>query len=65
MKKNIMSIIAAAAVIASDSTLCANAVYTERMTSSDHTEYLKIDFMSDENQDFYIHSRTCCCIKRI
>lgn len=56
MKKKIMSIIAAAAVIACGSPLCANAVYTERMTSTDHTDYLKIDFMSDGNQDFYIHT---------
>ena len=56
MKKKIMSIIAAAAAIASGSPLCTNAVYTERMTPTDHTDYLKIDFMSDENQDFYIRT---------
>ena len=56
MKKKIMSIIAAIAVMASGSPLCANAVYTESMTKTDHTDYLKIDFMSDENQDFYIRT---------
>ena len=56
MNKKLMSVIAAAAVIVSGSPLCANAIYTERMTPIDHTDYLKIDFMSDENKAFYIYT---------
>ena len=56
MKKKIMSIIAAAAVIASGSPLCANASYTVVLTKQDHTDYTKLDYMSTETKDYYIYT---------
>ena len=56
MKKRIMSIIAAATVMTCVSPLCATAIYTERMTKQDHTDYMRVDYLSDEKKDIYIYN---------
>ena len=56
-KKTLLSIfMAAATVVSSASSLCANATYTITTKPIDHSGYIKVDFMSDENTDFYIYA---------
>lgn len=56
MKKKIMSIIAAAAVMITSSPICANALYKEVISKQDYSDYVKVDFMSDEKADVYIYN---------
>lgn len=56
MKKRLMSVIAAAAVMTCGSPLLTNAGYKIVMTEQDHTDYTKLDFMSDDNMDVYIYT---------
>lgn len=56
MKKKIMSIIAATAVMVSSSPICANALYKEVISKQDYSDYVKVDFMSDEKADVYIYN---------
>jgi hypothetical protein len=54
MNKKLISIIAAAAVAASCSSLCANALYTEVISKQDHSGYTKFESRSSETVDVYI-----------
>ncbi len=56
MKKKIMSIIAATAVMITSSPICANALYKEVISKQDYSDYVKVDFMSDEKADVYIYN---------
>lgn len=56
MNKKFMSIIAAAAVTVCGSTLSANAIYTEFMSRREHTDYIRVDYLSDEKVDYYIYN---------
>jgi hypothetical protein len=55
MKKKVVSFIAAAAMAVTGSPLGANALYTEKIGRSDHTDYVKVESMSDERKDVYIY----------
>ena len=54
MNKKLISIFAAAAVAASCSSLCANALYTEVISKQDHSGYTKFESRSSETVDVYI-----------
>ena len=58
MNKKVMSIIAAAAVTVCSSPLSANAIYTEFMSRREHTDYIKVDYLSDDKVDYYIYNGT-------
>ena len=56
MKKRLISVIAAAAVMTCGSPLLANARYTIVTTKLNYTDYTKLDFMSDGTRDYYIYT---------
>lgn len=58
MNKKFMSVIAAAAVAVCGSPLCANALYTEMMSRQEHSDYIKVDYKSDDKVDYYIYNGT-------
>lgn len=58
MNKKFMSVIAAAAVAVCGSPISANAIYTEMMSRKEHTDFIKVDYLSDDKVDYYIYNGT-------
>ena len=58
MNKKFMSVISAAAVTVCGSPFSANAIYTEMMSRREHTDYIKVDYLSDDKVDYYIYNGT-------
>ncbi len=58
MKNKVVSFIAAAAMAVTGSPLSANAIYTEMMSRRDHTDFIKLDHLSDDKVDYYIYNGT-------
>ena len=56
-KIKLMACFMAVVVTASVSPLSASADYIITTNPIDHSDYIRVDFMSDETSDFYIHKR--------
>ena len=52
-----MSIIAIAAVMSSVSPLCVNAVYSETITKQEYSGYIKYDYLSNQDGNYYISEK--------
>ncbi|MCR5600387.1 MAG: hypothetical protein K6G33_06595 [Ruminococcus sp.] len=58
MNKKLMSVIAAGALAVCGSPISANALYTERMTGGDYSDFIKIEYKSDDKVNYYIYNGT-------
>ena len=57
MKKRFLSVLTSMFMTLTAMPLCANADYIITTTPIDHSDYIRVDFMSDETSDFYIHKQ--------
>ena len=55
MKKRLLSALTAMVMTLTAMPLCASADYIITTNPIDHSGYIRVDFMSDETSDFYIH----------
>ena len=55
MKKRFLSVLTSMFMTLTAMPLCANADYIITTNPIDHSGYIKVDFMSNETSDFYIH----------
>ncbi len=57
MKKRLLSALTAMVMTLTAMPLCASADYIITTNPIDHSGYIRVDFMSDETSDFYIHKQ--------
>ena len=55
MKKRFLSVLTSMFMTLTAMPLCASADYIITTNPIDHSDYIRVDFMSDETSDFYIH----------
>ncbi len=57
MKKRFLSVLTSMFMTLTAMPLCASADYIITTNPIDHSGYIRVDFMSDETSDFYIHKQ--------